>query len=82
LYTDPDNGITFLGSTDVVNSVTTGYAFPPLDGTSTDEFLGEIIAPIEVAWAGVSPAGRMLQSILLVAWPNEDEIVSSARYAE
>jgi cellobiose dehydrogenase (acceptor) len=80
LYTD--EGITFIGSTDVSYSVTTGYAFPPVDGTATDEFIGEIVSPVEIQWVGVSPGGGMLDQLLLVAWPNGEEIVSSARYAE
>ncbi|KAG6820015.1 substrate-specific activator of APC-dependent proteolysis [Arthromyces matolae] len=79
-YTDPDNGITFYGITDAVHGVTYGYVFPPLASNST-EFIGEIVAPIATKWAGVSPTGTMLQSLLLVAWANGNSIVRSARYA-
>ncbi|KAG6873702.1 hypothetical protein C0995_012164 [Termitomyces sp. Mi166 len=79
-YTDPDNGITFWGLTDAVHGVTFGYVFPPLADNST-EFIGEIVAPIATEWAGVSPTGTMLQSLLLVAWANGNSIVRSARYA-
>lgn len=80
-YVDPDNGIVFMGSTDRVHGVTYGYAFPPVDGTNTDEFIGEIIAPIGVAWAGMVPGGSMLRNLLLVAWPDGDEIVATPRIA-
>ncbi|KAF8905671.1 hypothetical protein CPB85DRAFT_1437210 [Mucidula mucida] len=79
-YIDPDNGITFWGITDAVHKVTYGYVFPPADSGST-EFIGEIVAPIDTAWAGVSPKGAMLQTILLVAWANGNNVVSSARFA-
>jgi cellobiose dehydrogenase (acceptor) len=72
----------FVGRTDTVNKVTTGYAFPPSDSTTTtDEFIGEIVAPIGVRWAGAVPGGAMNNNLLLVAWPNGNEIISSARFA-
>ncbi|KAF7979495.1 hypothetical protein HWV62_42342 [Athelia sp. TMB] len=79
-YTDPGNGIVFQGYTDPVHSVTYGAVFPPLTADST-EFVGEIVAPIANAWVGISLGGEMLDSLLLVAWPNGDSIVSSPRYA-
>ncbi|KAK0444192.1 cellobiose dehydrogenase [Desarmillaria tabescens] len=45
------------------------------------EFIGEIVAPIATEWSGVSPVGAMIRNILLVAWANGDEVVSSARWA-
>jgi cellobiose dehydrogenase (acceptor) len=80
-YVDPDNGITFIGYTDPTYHMTTGFVFPPSDGDNTDEFIGEIVAPIDVLWAGVSPGGAMLRNLLLVAWANDGEIVRSVRWA-
>ncbi|TFK37026.1 cellobiose dehydrogenase [Crucibulum laeve] len=82
-YTDPDNGINFFGYTELAHGVTYGYVFPPLvsTGSNSTEFIGEIVAPIAAKWAGVSPGGQMLHNLLLVAWPNGNSIVSSARYA-
>lgn len=79
-YVDADNGITFYGYTEPAHGVTYGFVFPPLDQNST-EFIGEIVAPIAGAWAGVSPGGSMLNNLLLVAWPNAGKIVRSARFA-
>ncbi|KAK0199858.1 hypothetical protein DFS33DRAFT_1399343 [Desarmillaria ectypa] len=79
-YVDPDNGITFYGLTDAVHGVTYGYVFPPLASGAT-EFIGEIVAPIATKWSGVSPAGAMVQKLLLVAWANGGKVVSSARWA-
>ena len=81
-YTDPDNGITFYGYTEAANKATFGYIFPPSTSTTTpNEFIGEIVAPIALKWAGVAPGGSMLKQLLLVAWPNGNDIVRSARYA-
>lgn len=80
-YTDSDNGIVFQGYTDPVYSITYGAVFPPLSESST-EFIGEIIAPVETKWVGLSLGGAMLKSLLLVAWPYEGAIVSSTRYAQ
>ncbi|KAK0437789.1 cellobiose dehydrogenase [Armillaria borealis] len=79
-YVDPDNGITFYGLTDPVHGVTFGYVFPPLDSGAT-EFIGEIVAPIATEWSGVSPGGAMITNLLLVAWADGDQVVSSARWA-
>ncbi|KAK7037807.1 substrate-specific activator of APC-dependent proteolysis [Paramarasmius palmivorus] len=79
-YVDPDNGINFFGITDAVHQVTYGYIFPPSEAGST-EFIGEIVAPIDVKWAGVSPGGAMIRNLLLVAWANDGKIVRSNRYA-
>ncbi|KAF8874745.1 hypothetical protein BD779DRAFT_1678607 [Infundibulicybe gibba] len=72
-----------LVGSDPVHFVTHGYVFPPLDstGATATEFIGEIVAPIGTKWAGVSPNGAMLQSLLLVAWANGNSIVRSARFA-
>ncbi|KAL9714475.1 substrate-specific activator of APC-dependent proteolysis [Leucoagaricus gongylophorus] len=63
--------------------MTFGYIFPPLDSTGSlaNEFIGEIVAPLDARWAGVSPGGQMLQNLLLTVWPNGNSIVRSARYA-
>lgn len=63
--------------------MTVGWIFPPLDSTGSlaNEFIGEIVAPLDGKWAGVAPGGQMLQNLLLVAWPNGNSIVRSARYA-
>ncbi|KAF9561718.1 cellobiose dehydrogenase [Agrocybe pediades] len=78
-YVDPDNGITFYGYTDPVHSITYGFVFPSL-ASNSQEFIGEIVAPIANKWAGISPGGQMLHNLLLVAWPNGNSIVRSARY--
>lgn len=68
-YTEPAHGVTF------------GMIFPPVE-SNADEYLGEIVAPIATKWAGFSPGGQMINNILLVAWPNGNDLVTSVRYTE
>ncbi|KAM5531153.1 hypothetical protein V8D89_015174 [Ganoderma adspersum] len=78
-YTDPGNGFVFDGITDAVYGVQYGIVLPQAD-TST-EFIGEIVAPIAAKWIGLAFGGAMIGDLLLVAWPNGNEIVASTRYA-
>jgi cellobiose dehydrogenase (acceptor) len=77
-YTDTDNGITFQGLDEPVHGVTYGFVFP--ESTTGDEFIGEIIAPVEAKWIGIALGGAMAGDLLLVSWPNGDSIVSSTRF--
>lgn len=63
--------------------MTYGFVFPPLvtSGAQSTEFIGEIVAPVANKWVGVALGGSMLQNLLLVAWPNGNQIVSSTRWA-
>ncbi|EIM84175.1 uncharacterized protein STEHIDRAFT_62168 [Stereum hirsutum FP-91666 SS1] len=81
-YTDSGNGIVFQGYTDPVHNVTYGIVLPPTTETSeATEFIGEIVAPVAAQWVGIALGGAMLDNLLLVAWPNDGDIVSSTRYA-
>ncbi|EGN94368.1 hypothetical protein SERLA73DRAFT_77778 [Serpula lacrymans var. lacrymans S7.3] len=82
-YTDSGNGFVFQGYTDPVYNVTYGFVLPPLvtTGTNSTEFIGEIVAPLDAQWIGLSLGGAMLNSLLLVAWPNANSVVFSSRYA-
>nr|AGE45679.1 cellobiose dehydrogenase [Phlebia lindtneri]AGE97206.1 cellobiose dehydrogenase [Phlebia lindtneri] len=82
-FVDPVNGYQFTGVTDPVHDVTYGFTFPPLaiSGSNPTEFIGEIVAPAAAKWAGIALGGAMLQDLLLVAWPNGNQIVYSTRFA-
>ncbi|KAJ8508326.1 hypothetical protein ONZ45_g9386 [Pleurotus djamor] len=82
-FVDPDTGIPFTGVTDVVHSVQYGFVFPPLaaSGPQSTEFIGVVTAPIAARWIGVALGGAMLQNLLLLAWPNGNNVVTSTRYA-
>ncbi|KAI0746657.1 cellobiose dehydrogenase [Daedaleopsis nitida] len=78
-YTDPGNGFVFDGVTDPSYSVTYGIVLP--QASSTTEFIGEIVAPISAKWVGLALGGAMIGDLLIVAWPNGNQIVASPRYA-
>ncbi|KAJ3557036.1 hypothetical protein NM688_g1692 [Phlebia brevispora] len=82
-FVDPVNGYQFTGLTDPVHDVTYGFTFPPLPASGSDstEFIGEIVAPIDSQWIGLALGGDMIQDLLLVAWPNDGDIVFSTRWA-
>ncbi|KAI1798304.1 cellobiose dehydrogenase [Ganoderma leucocontextum] len=78
-YTDPGNGFVFDGITDAVYGVQYGIVLP--QGDTSTEFIGEIVAPIAAKWIGLAFGGAMIGDLLLVAWPNGNDIVASTRYA-
>lgn len=80
VYVDPVNGIRFVGYTDPVHSMTTGFVFPPVSAAS-NEYVGQIVAPIATKWAGVAPGGAMNRQVLIVAWLNGNSVVSSVRHS-
>ncbi|KAI1756363.1 cellobiose dehydrogenase [Xylaria castorea] len=79
-YTDPDTGIEF--GTWPEGDMTIGLALPG-DALTTDatEYVG--ILKCSTGWCGLSlgESGQMTQALLLVAWVNGDEVLTSFRYA-
>ncbi|KAF8584272.1 hypothetical protein K439DRAFT_1150670 [Ramaria rubella] len=81
-FYDTENGFNFQAYTDPVHLVTYAATFPTAtSGAGSTEFIGEIIAPVANQWVGLSVGGAMLNSLLLVAWPNGNAIVASPRIA-
>uniref|UniRef100_UPI0012FE7E2C Cellobiose dehydrogenase n=1 Tax=Phanerodontia chrysosporium TaxID=2822231 RepID=UPI0012FE7E2C len=82
-FTDPTTGFQFTGITDPVHDVTYGFVFPPLatSGAQSTEFIGEVVAPIASKWIGIALGGAHNNDLLLVAWANGNQIVSSTRWA-
>nr|AAC32197.1 cellobiose dehydrogenase [Trametes cinnabarina] len=78
-YVDSGNGFVFDGITDPVYHVSYGIVLP--QATTSSEFIGEIVAPLDAKWIGLALGGAMIGDLLIVAWPNGNEIVSSTRYA-
>ncbi|KAF2463794.1 FAD/NAD(P)-binding domain-containing protein [Lindgomyces ingoldianus] len=78
-FTDDKTGITFNGFQHY-SGYRFGLALP--ENPSTD-FIGQIVGPVNSTggWAGVSMASSMTDHLLIVAWPNGDEVVSSFRKA-
>ncbi|KAI0134670.1 cellobiose dehydrogenase [Xylariales sp. AK1849] len=80
-YTDPTTGIEFSTWTE-----STGYTFGlalPEDGLTNNatEYIG--LLRCTAGWCGLShgESGQMTQALLLVAWPDQDQVVTSFRYA-
>ncbi|RDX41638.1 cellobiose dehydrogenase [Lentinus brumalis] len=78
-YTDSGNGFVFDGISDPVYKVNYGIVLP--SASSSTEFIGEIVAPIDAKWIGWALGGAMIGDLLIVAWPNGNKIVASTRYA-
>ncbi|KAF2123535.1 carbohydrate-binding module family 1 protein [Dothidotthia symphoricarpi CBS 119687] len=79
VYTDEKTNITFNGLRHT-SGYTLGFALPE---NPTTDFIAQIQAPITngAGWAGFSMGQSMAGNLLVVAWPNEGEIVSSFREA-
>lgn len=75
-YRDENTGITFNGY-----QSTSGFRFGiALPENPTTDFIAQIQAPITNGggWAGFSMGQSMTGNLLVVAWPNDGEIVSSS----
>jgi cellobiose dehydrogenase (acceptor) len=79
-YTDAKTGIDFRGYTNALTGFTFGIALPE---KPTTDFIAQIQAPITNGggWAGFSMGQSMTGNPLVVAWPNDGEVVSSFRMA-
>jgi cellobiose dehydrogenase (acceptor) len=77
-FTDDKSGISFNGYTDATTGFRFGVALPE---SPTTDFIGQIVAPITEGWAGGSMGQSMTGNLLIVAWPNGDEVMSSFRLA-
>ncbi|KAI0599606.1 hypothetical protein F4775DRAFT_550650 [Biscogniauxia sp. FL1348] len=78
-YTDSNTGISFSGYTDG-KGYTFGMALPE---DPAKDFIAQIVAPITdgAGWAGIDMGVSMAEYLLIVAWPNGDEIMLSPRLA-
>ncbi|KAL1862980.1 hypothetical protein VTK73DRAFT_6524 [Phialemonium thermophilum] len=89
-FTDPDTGIIFdtwpVPDSLTAGGLTFGVALPS-DALTKDatEFIGYLKCSSKDAtstgWCGVSLGGPMTNSLLLMAWPYDGEILTSFRYA-
>ncbi|KAL2826657.1 hypothetical protein BDW59DRAFT_171747 [Aspergillus cavernicola] len=89
VYTDPDTGIIFdtweVAATSVSAGLTFGIALPE-DALSTDatEFIGYLscnTATASTGWCGLSLGGTMTSKLLLMAYPQDDDILTSFRFS-
>ncbi|KAK5628404.1 hypothetical protein RRF57_004119 [Xylaria bambusicola] len=97
VYTDSETGITFdtwivpdkasgATGTGTWGGMTIGVALPE-DGLTTDadEFIGYLQCPSNsttlTGWCGLSLAGPMTNSLLIMAYPYKNEVLTTFRYA-
>ena len=80
VFTDPLTGIVFQRFFGARTSFGFGIALP--ENPSTD-FIGQLDVPMPngQGWAGISLKEDMVDPLLIVAWPNGNEVVSSFRIA-
>ncbi|KAI0150382.1 fungal cellulose binding domain-containing protein [Xylariaceae sp. FL1272] len=97
VYTDSATGITFDTwivpntadggtATSTWGGLTFGMALPSTAlTTDATEFIGYLQCPSNsttlTGWCGISLGGPMTNSLLLMAWPYEDQIMTSFRWA-
>ncbi|ORY65545.1 cellobiose dehydrogenase [Pseudomassariella vexata] len=81
-YTDTATGISFGTWTEGGGAFTYGIALPG-DALTTDatEYIG--LLRCTAGWCGIShgESGQMTQSLLLMAWPYQDQVLTSFRFA-
>ncbi|PBP22038.1 cellobiose dehydrogenase [Diplocarpon rosae] len=75
-YADAATGITFQQVTE--GTFTFGIALPE---TASTDFIGRISTTGAAGWAGISLKGPMTGSLMVVAWPNAEQVVASLRLA-
>ncbi|RDL31382.1 CBD9-like protein [Venustampulla echinocandica] len=84
-YKDAETGFTFSqynAQYTIGRSITYRIAVPsPVPANSAYDVVLQVVAPNEVAWAGLAWGGSMIANPLTVAWSNSPNVVVSSRYA-
>lgn len=86
-YTDSSTGIEFwqatLNDATVAGGLQVGLALPDASSALTDEYIGRLVGPLTdgSGWTGLSHKSAMTESLLLVAWVDGTDIITSFRYA-
>jgi len=86
-FTD-SNGIKFwqasLDSETTTGGLQLGIALPTeADSDNQNDYIGHVVGPLESGkgWTGISHAGPMTESLLLIMWPNGKDVMTSFRFA-
>jgi cellobiose dehydrogenase (acceptor) len=85
-YTDPDSGIEFGAWTNPRNTMKIGFSFPANALTvDAKDYIGvlECATPDARAegWCAISLGGSMNTKLLVVAYPNGDEVITDLKWA-
>ena len=75
-YTDPNTGITFQQIVKNGDTYTFGIALPDTAGL---DFIGQITGNGSEGWVSVSFGGGMLDNLLLIVYPDGEEVTASLR---
>lgn len=78
-YCDSITSICYQSYTDS-NGISVRFALPQTNATPFDLVI-QIVSPVQNKWVGLAFNGRMQYNPLLVAWPNNANIVASPRWA-
>ncbi|KAK8229049.1 cellobiose dehydrogenase [Phyllosticta capitalensis] len=87
-YTDETTGIKFwqisIATSNTAGGFEFGFALPDkANAGNNDEYIGRIVGSRikKAGWSGVSHAGGMTSSLLLLAWADDESVRTSFRYA-
>lgn len=61
-----------------------GVVLPPADATDVaDEYIGRLVVPIPESgtWFGLAHSSGMTNNLILLAWPNGEDVMTDFRYA-
>ena len=79
--TDAETGISFQTFTSP-EGVEYSIALPAnASAAGGYDIILQIVAPIDIGWAGIAWGGSMVYNPLSIVWPNEDSVVASPRTA-
>jgi hypothetical protein len=85
VYHDAETGFTFSqynAQYSLDHSIAFRIAVPsPVLANSTYDAVIQVVAPVDVGWAGLAWGGNMLSNPLSVSWANGNNVVLSSRYA-
>lgn len=62
--------------------MTIGVVLPSLATPPSDEYIVQMVAPVDYGWSGLSMGGQMSNSLLFPFWPNGKDIVLGSRWTE
>ncbi|KAH8083283.1 hypothetical protein BXZ70DRAFT_995498 [Cristinia sonorae] len=65
---------------DKPKGITIGLVFPPLSSPPSDEYIVQIVTPVNYGWTGVSVGGSMVNSLLFTLWSFGQQPVISTRW--
>jgi hypothetical protein len=84
VYNDPETGFRLSDYSipyKLDKSITVRVAVPSPAPQGAYDAVIQVVAPLEIGWAGIAWGGSMVQDPLTVAWANGNTAVVSGRWA-